>query len=66
VADRTGWWWWQLSDGADLVEEPDGTFTWADPPDPAVEVRADLTDAVILAAVLAELRRRGYTITGPG
>jgi hypothetical protein len=32
----------------------------------AVQVRRELEDTAVLTAVLAELRRRGYTITGPG
>lgn len=87
MADRTGWWWRELAEGVELVEEEDGTFTLTTPPDtPAydpvtgdavleryldgevravVAVRRELEDAVVLTAVLAELRRLGYTITGP-
>lgn len=88
MADRTGWWWRQLSDDAELVEQPDGTFTLTTPQtnlgyDPEtgdavlaryldgqvraeVQVRRELEDTAVLTAVLTELRRLGYTITGPG
>jgi hypothetical protein len=59
VVDRGGWWWRELAEGVELVEEDDGTFTLTARPVP------DLTDPTVLAAVLAQLRRRGYTITGP-
>jgi hypothetical protein len=51
-------WWLQLPDDVDLIEQEDGTFILAGPV-------PDLTDPTVLAAVLAQLRRRGYTITGP-
>jgi hypothetical protein len=52
-------WWLQLPDDVDLIEQEDGTFILAARPVP------DLTDPTVLAAVLAQLHRRGYTITGP-
>jgi hypothetical protein len=88
MVDRTGWWWRQLPDDVELLEEEDGTFTLTTRPDTpgydpetgdavlerypdgqvraAVQVRRELEDTAVLTAVLAELRRRGYTITGPG